>query len=180
MLTNPQELITEFELACNMYGARCPPIRHELVLAPHQRPNVKLSKLAVVYVFSLSDRYGDQVPAGRGRVLKVGHTTQWQRYAHQHYNGHALSTLRGAIASSWVLWPFLGITEFNSKTGENWIREHTDRDHFFIDSDDASYFLYPLELFIRGRVGSVFEGSALCPNPPRTLMGESIPDRRAR
>jgi len=93
-------------------------------------------------------------------VLKVGRVglRSGARFQYMHYNpGSAQSTVAGSLLKSKVLWRYLGITELNSINVGNWIREHTDRDHFYLEAEDES-LLAELERFLRGILGPAFEG----------------------
>jgi hypothetical protein len=127
--------------------------------APH-RPHKLPEDKCAVYVFSLAQAYGKRCPAGPGRVLKVGKAGPKSnaRFQSQHYDpGRAPSTLAAMLVNSKILWPYLGITELTSRQVQDWIRHNTDRDNFYVDSNDA-IVLAELERYIKGRLGPIFEG----------------------
>ena len=134
MLSDPSQLIEEFKHAALRAGIPGPPyrIRHEL-LAPHEQPGLRPGSTAE-YVFSLSDRYGDQVPAGRRRILKVGKVrpNSSARFRSQHYGFSAGSTLAKSIVIYEVLWPWLGIDSLSREAVKPWMLRNLDRDHFYL------------------------------------------------
>jgi hypothetical protein len=116
--------------------------------------------MCAVYVFSLSKNYGDRVPAGRNRILKVGKAGRNSnaRFQSQHYNlSSAPSNLAHSLLETKIFWPYLGIREMSEASVRNWIEEHTDRDNFYLLTNDAS-LLSRFEIYLRGRLGPVFEG----------------------
>ncbi len=135
-------------------------IHHEALPAPHEQPGLP-DGYGAVYAFSLADSYGEGVRAGAGRVLKVGRAgpNSDARFRSQHYGLGAGSTLAGSLLHYRVLWPWLGIDDLTERTVKDWIRQHLDWDHFFVPAGSASLLPTP-EVYIRGRVGSVFEGAA--------------------
>ena len=130
---------------------------HEIIKGPHEPPDLPKGKCAV-YVFSLSE--ANRSSAGPNKVLKVGKVGQnsGPRFKYQHYNpGAANSTLAGAIKNNKILWNYLGVNKHPLDFGE-WIKTNTDRDHFFMDM--ARMDLMPfLEVYIKGVLGPIFEGS---------------------
>jgi len=133
------------------------PVRHQMLRAPHQPPDLP-PRTAAVYVFSLSA--GTQSPAGPGRVLKVGmvNANSGPRFKYQHYKeGSTGSTLAGAVRNNRVLWTYLGVRKPVGGYGE-WLKRHTDRDHFFVDAR-YSEVVPLLEVYLKGQLGPVFEGS---------------------
>jgi hypothetical protein len=58
-----------------------------------------------------------------------------------------------------VLWPWLGIEELNEITTKSWMLKNLDRAHFFVPAGHP-LILASLEVYVRARVGSVFEGAA--------------------
>jgi hypothetical protein len=116
--------------------------------------------MCAVYVFSLSKNYGDRVPAGRNRILKVGKAgcNSNARFQSQHYNpSSAPSNLAHSLLEAKIFWLYLGITEISESKARSWIEENTDRDNFYLSASDASH-LSRLEVYLRGRLGPVFEG----------------------
>lgn len=127
--------------------------------APHQ-PHALPPSRAAIYVFLLSDRYGRHVPAGQGRVLKVGKAGERSnaRFQSQHYGSAAPSTLAKSLATYRTLWPWLGIEEPDLENPRLWMRQHLDRVNIYVPGDRPRV-LSELETYIRARVGSVFEGA---------------------
>jgi hypothetical protein len=157
MIENAQALIADFEAALGAaLGSR---VSHEPQLAPHR--GHKLPKgMCAVYVFSLSKNYGGHVPAGRNRVLKVGKAgcNSNARFQSQHYNpSSAPSNVAHSLLEAKIFWPYLGIVEMSEASVRSWIEQNTDRDNFYLSATDASH-LGRLEIYLRGRLGPVFEG----------------------
>jgi hypothetical protein len=100
------------------------------------------------------------VPAGPGRVLKVGKVgaQSGPRFYSQHYTLSAPSTLAKSLLRYRVLWPWLGITALDEAKVKMWMLANLDRTHFFVPGDRREV-LAELEVLVRARVGSVFEGS---------------------
>lgn len=130
--------------------------------APHKPPPLP-SGWGAIYLFVLSDVFGSGCEAGPHRVLKVGRTSpnSLPRFTYQHYSYKAAgSTLAKSLLRHKVLWPFLGIANLNESTVGDWIRQNTYRLSIFIPAADYPLISPTLETFVRGTLGSVFEGSA--------------------
>lgn len=160
MLINPDKLIDDFIDSFNRHSnirIQRVIISHNLLEAPHMPLSLPKGKCAV-YVFSLTAN--SRYLAGPNRVLKVGKVgaKSAPRFQYQHYKrGSANSTLAGAIESNKILWDYIGIEHNITDFGE-WLKNNTDRDHFFVDGqhyDIASR----LEIYLKGVLGPVFEGS---------------------
>lgn len=131
---------------------------------PH-RPNVAnpgrpRPGFAAVYIFALNANATCE--AGPGRVLKVGRVApnSGPRFQSQHYSpDSAKSTLAGSLIRYPVLWPWLGIADLDASSVRDWMRMNLDRVNLFIPAPQAE-LLPHLEMYVRARVGSVFEGSA--------------------
>lgn len=161
MIRDPQGLIDDFVQAISQVGLGYPrsPIIHEAQPAPH-RPHALPDGKCAVYVFSLSESYGRRYQAGPHRVLKVGKAglKSNARFQSQHYNPRsAPSTLAATLARARILWPYLGIEELSDEQAGGWIRQNTDRDNFYLETDDEE-LLAELERYVRARVGPVVEG----------------------
>ena len=161
MIENPQHLIDEFiEAAIRTGIADQPPdIRHESQRAPH-RPCSLRPRTCAVYIFSLSSSSVPKGGAGTNRVLKVGKAgpRSNSRFLSQHYNPKsAPSTLAGSLLKAMMLWRYLGVAGLDDSTVGAWIREHCDRDNFYLP-DSQNKLLVTLERYLRGRLGPVFEG----------------------
>jgi len=159
MLTNPGDLIQDFLTILNLYyhnKLNKNAISHDLMAAPHLPPKLPSGKCAV-YIFLMNS--ATNAPAGPNRVLKVGkvNPNSGPRFQYQHYKpGSAMSTLAGAIEKYKILWNYLGISHNINNYGL-WIQHNTDRDHFFID-ESLNNIKDLLEIYIKGRLGPVFEG----------------------
>jgi hypothetical protein len=159
MVNDPVALIEEFMQAAAQSGSPCGTITHEHQAAPHA-PHCLPSGMCAVYVFSLCACQGRTCPAGPNRVLKVGKAgpNSNARFQSQHYDAlRAESTLAGSLLKSRLLWTYLGITDINQGNVSEWIKKHTDRDHFFLAATSVKA-LGDLERFIKAKLGPVFEG----------------------
>jgi hypothetical protein len=134
-------------------------ITFERLSAPHRQPQLR-SGSAAVYTFSLSPAYGERVPAGPGRVLKVGKAggQSGPRFYSHHYTVSAPSTLAKSLLRYRILWPWLGIGTLDPSTVKPWMLANLERTHFFVAADRREV-VAELEVFVRARVGSVFEGA---------------------
>lgn len=165
MVENPLLLIKDFVAAlrdkCGLVLSE-DEIVHEHLRAPHSCGDLPPGK-AAVYVFTLTENAS--VPAGLNRALKVGKAGPKSnaRFRYQHYKiRSANSTLAGAIQNNLVLQYYIGLNHFPIDIGR-WIQENTDRDNFFIDRSRKG-ILALFEIYLKGRLGPVFEGSL---NQPR-------------
>ena len=153
------QLLDDFSRACAKQGMVVPDIEHGRALAPHVPPSLRSGKGAV-YVFSLSERWGERSPAGPHRVLKVGKVgaNSNPRFQYQHYNPRSTrSSLASALLQNRVLWPYLGNPSISESNIGDWVKEHLDRDHFFVAAAEADARSM-LEVYLRARLGPVFEG----------------------
>ena len=160
MVEAPDRIIEDF---CRALRGKCGvhadpgEIRHEYLPAPHV-PGDLPSGLGAVYVFTLPG--SSEASAGPHRALKVGKVgpNSNARFRYQHYkSGSARSTLAGAIENNPLLFGFLGIDSLPVNIGD-WIRKNTDRDNFFVNGNRRT-LLSPLEVYMKARLGPVFEGS---------------------
>lgn len=158
MIQEPEALIEGFVKALGEYYDYIideNEIIHEHVPAPHDPPNLKPGKGAI-YVFSLTKN--NTSPAGQNRVLKVGKVgpNSEPRFKYQHYNpDSARSTLAGTLLNSKILWECIGFD--NEAQVGSWLKENTDRDHFFIDGDKGRVISL-MEVYARGILSPIFEG----------------------
>ena len=162
MIKSASNVISGFQSALAQAGLGQLPstIEYEAQPAPHRPHSLPRAKCAV-YVFSLSQTWGSGCPAGPDRVIKVGKAglISNARFQSQHYNPNSAgSTVAGSLIRCRILWPYLGITGLVPKDVGEWIRQHVDRDNFYLDAV-AEQFLRPLETYLCGTFGSVFEGS---------------------
>lgn len=161
MIDNPQELIKDFVLAAK-HGLEIDvaehSIGHDLWRAPHRAKDLPAGHGAV-YIFSLSSR--QTTPAASNRVLKVGKVgpNSNPRFRYQHYkSGSANSTLAGALENNPLLWDYIGFKKSEFGDVGDWIRQYTDRDNFYIP-EATKELIQLLEVYLKARLGPVFEGS---------------------
>ena len=157
MIENPEGLISDFMAALGR--SLTSPIFHESQLAPHHAHKLRPGACAV-YVFSLSENHGRAIAAVGNRILKVGKAGPNcnARFQYQHYHPKSAgSTLAGTLLRTTILWPYLGIPEVDQSGIRRWIEENTDRDNFYLAAADMA-LLGKLEVYLRGRLGPVFEG----------------------
>jgi hypothetical protein len=134
-------------------------VRTETLPAPHSRPLLPPGQ-SVVYVFAISEAHGRSAPCGPGTVLKVGRVGPGnRRFTHSHYNPVAptISTLAQSLAAHPILWPWLGIEHLDTAQIPGWMLASLNRFHFFLPGDRPQVCA-ALEIYVRARVGSVFEG----------------------
>jgi len=167
MMIEPEVLIAEFGDAAARAGIRgwpCP-LRFEKRPAPHQKPVLPAGE-AAVYVFAIGSAYGSSAPCGPGTVLKVGKVAadNPRRFTRSHYRPVAptISTLAQSLLAHPILWPWLGIQQIDAPAVEKWMLDNLDRTHFFMPGDQMAV-RDTLEVYVRGRVGSVFEGASIGP-----------------
>jgi hypothetical protein len=163
VLTDLHELVADFtEVAAKVGLAGWPcEVASEFVPAPHRPPRLPVG-YGAVYVFALSAESGARVPAGPGAGLKVGRVgpKSAARFTSQHYlPSSAHSTLAGSLLTYPVLWPWLGIKKLDAESVKPWMLESLDRAHLYVAAA-AVPILPQLEVYVRARVGSIFEGAA--------------------
>jgi hypothetical protein len=162
MLTDPEAIVAEFAAAASIARVEGWPckIRAEILPAPHQYPRLPPG-FGAVYVFALGSDYGSGTQAGTGAVLKVGRVgpASGPRFTYQHYGSSAPSTLAKSLVRYRIMWPWLGIDELDDSTVKVWMLTHLDRAHFYVAAGHDAV-LASLEVYVRARVGSVFEGAA--------------------
>ena len=163
MVTDPVALIADFRSAAKRHNKdySTSAIESEAVRAPHKPAPLPRGKCAV-YVFSLSAEYGARCAAGAHRVLKVGKAgpNTNARFQSQHYNpGSSPSNLAKSLLHSEFLWAYFGIASLTTGTIGQWIKENTDRDHFYLDAAERNEMLGDLERYLKGVLGPAFEGS---------------------
>jgi hypothetical protein len=161
-MTDPDSLIAHFgvdAMKAGIDGWPCP-LRSEVLPAPH-RPTSLPAASTAVYVFALSATAGQSAPCGIGTVLKVGKVgpNSEARFRYMHYNpGSSNSNLARSLLAHPILWPWLGIEGLSVDSVGGWIRTNLDRTNFFLPAGRLRV-LATLEVYIRARVGSVFEGA---------------------
>ncbi len=165
MMMAPELLVSEFKAdaaRARIEGWPCP-LRWETLPAPHQKPVLPAGE-AAVYVFATSAAYGQEARCGAGTVLKVGKVGPGnkRRFRHSHYVAEArtISTLAQSLLGHPVLWPWLGIKHLDADSVENWMLTNLERTHFFLPGDRVQVRT-ALEIYVRARVGSVFEGVSI-------------------
>jgi hypothetical protein len=152
MLPNPRQLITDFAHVSEIAGVPVNErdIRHESFQAPHQRPKLPRDCCAL-YVFSLT--------TDGSIVLKVGKAgpKSAARFESQHYlPGSCNSNLGKSIVLNKEQWNRLGIPGVEEATIGDWLRNNTDRDHFFLTASPLVVNLF--EVFLHCRLRPLFEG----------------------
>jgi hypothetical protein len=163
VIDDPDALAAEFGDAATRAGIVGWPcmIRTEIRRAPHAQPSLPPG-FGAVYVFALSRDAGRGTPAGNGAVLKVGRVgpNSQARFTSQHYNpASARSTLAGSLIRYRVMWPWLAVHELNVSNVKEWMKNNLDRFHFFVPAGHDEV-IAELEVYVRARVGSMFEGAA--------------------
>jgi hypothetical protein len=164
MLVDPQALVADFAgaaSACAVPGWPCV-VQTEVIRAPQGRQPVLPVGSGAVYVFALSAEAGRRAPAGPGAVLKVGRVgaNSGARFSSQHYSHtSAGSSLAKSLLRYRVMWPWLGIESLDASTVKSWMLQNLDRAHFFVPGEHREV-IAELEVYVRARVGSVFEGAA--------------------
>jgi len=160
MIESPGKLLRDFVQATHLqYGIIIcvDDILHQQLIAPHDPADLPRGKGAV-YAFTLLAN--TTAPAGKNRALKVGKAgpNSNARFRYQHYkSGSARSTLAGAIENNLILLPYIGIEKVPEDIGV-WIKANTDRDNFFVEGNRQDV-LSLLEVYLKGYIGPVFEGS---------------------
>lgn len=164
-MIEPSVLIAEFGDAASKAGVHGWPcsLRFETIEAPHQRPALPPGE-AAVYVFAISSEYGHSAPCGPGTVLKVGMVgpNNHRRFTRSHYNPAApsISILAQSLLGHPILWPWLGIKHLKVEAVDSWMLANLDRTHFFLPGDRVQV-RSSLEIYVRARVGSAFEGVSI-------------------
>jgi hypothetical protein len=163
MTIQPDSLLADFAAAANSATVEAWPckVRPETLLAPHKPPRLPAG-FGAVYAFALGETYGVGTPAGAGRVLKVGRVgpNSSARFTYMHYNTKAAgSTVAKSLVSYKIMWPWLGIATLDDLSVKSWMLTHLDRFHFYVPAGHDTV-LASLEVYVRARVGSVFEGAA--------------------
>jgi hypothetical protein len=160
MLVAPDELIAEFSTAADQLGIDGWPchLEGELISAPHRQTGLRPG-FGAVYAFALSQH--STSAAGAGMVLKVGKagSNSDARFRSQHYTLSAGSSLAKSLLGHRIVWPWLGIDQLDEVTVKPWMLANLDRLHIFVPTR-SPLVLPVLEMYVRARVGSVFEGSA--------------------
>ena len=159
MVEAPDRIIEDF---CHALREKCGEhvspgeIKHEYLRAPHVAGDLP-SGMGAVYVFTLPG--SSEAPAGPHRALKAGKAGPKSnpRFKTQHYRGSAPSTLKDAIENNPILFDILGIDALPMHIGD-WICKNTDRDNFFVDGSRKQLLSF-LDIYIKARLGPVFEGS---------------------
>ena len=165
MMIDPAVLAAEFGEAASKVAIDGWPcrLRFETLPAPHQKPRLPTGDGAV-YVFAIGSAYGSSAPCGPRTVLKVGEVGAGneQRFTRSHYKPSApgISTLAQSLLAHPILWSWLGIQHIDVDTAQGWMLDNLDRIHFFLPGDRAKVRA-ALEVYVRARVGSVFEGVSI-------------------
>lgn len=161
MLIDGDQLVADFSEAAgelDLPGWPCQ-LEHELLPAPHT-PRSLPAGYGAVYAFALGR--ATTSAAGAGMVLKVGKVgpNSNARFQSQHYlPTSAQSNLAKSLLAHPIVWPWLGISGLTPSNVKSWMTGNLDRLHIFVPGDRPDVRSV-LELYVRARVGSVFEGSA--------------------
>ncbi len=150
MLENAPTIIEDFVKIAIIAGIQIDKsqIIHECVLAPHSNIRLKQGHSAI-YVFSRRTH--------KQEVLKVGKVgpNSSARFTSQHYLPESSgSNLSKSLFASRESRPELVGIEAN-QIGQ-WIRENTDRDHFFLVCETSTLSLF--EAYLHCRLRPTFEG----------------------
>lgn len=82
------------------------------------------------------------------------------RFRSQHYSPHSAgSTLAKSLLTYRIMWPWLGIEHLDERNVKSWMLTNLDRMHIFVP-DGHPVVAASLEVYVRARIGSVFEGAA--------------------
>lgn len=160
MLIGPDDLIADFSAAADQIGVDGWPCQldGEILPGPHRQPGLRPG-FGAVYAFALSAHTVSV--AGAGTVLKVGKAgpNSDPRFRSQPYKLSSDSSLAKSLLKYRIVWSWLGIDQLNEATVKPWMLTNLDRLHIFVPA--SSRLMLPLlEMYVRARVGSVFEGSA--------------------
>jgi hypothetical protein len=161
MLIDGAELVADFSNGAgelDLPGWPCE-LEPELLAAPHQPPRLRAG-CGAVYAFALGQKTASA--AGAGMVLKVGKVgpNSGPRFRYQHYSpSSAGSNVAKSLIGHAIVWPWLGIERLDADNVKPWMKANLDRLHIFVPGD-RPLVRSVLELYVRARIGSVFEGSA--------------------
>jgi hypothetical protein len=94
-------------------------------------------------------------------VLKVGKVgpNSNARFRSQHYTTSRRPTLAKSLLAHPIVWAWLGITQLDEASVKPWMLSNLDRLRIYVPAG-APVVLASLEMYVRARIGSVFEGSA--------------------
>lgn len=154
MIDNVQNLISDFVAVAKLAGFSISSvdIEHEMLHAPHHPASLPIGKQAV-YVFSLTN--------ASKLVLKVGKvgSNSNARFLSQHYNPKSSnSNLSKSLLKDQSVWVKLEISDLSEINVGEWIKQNTDRDNFYLNSDFGLPLLSLLEVFLQCRLQPIFEG----------------------
>jgi hypothetical protein len=160
MIMKPEVLISDFTAAVGQLGTDGWPceLKPEYLPAPHRQTGLRPG-YGAVYAFALSAH--STSTAGAGMVLKVGKVGPKSdaRFRSQHYTTSAGSSLAKSLLGYRILWPWLGISQLDQSTAKPWMLANLDRMHIYVPAG-SPLVLAAMEMYVRARIGSVFEGSA--------------------
>lgn len=161
VLIDPDALANDFAMSADKAAINDWPctLHTELLPAPHMPPALRAG-YGAVYAFALADV--SSAPCGAGTVLKVGRVGARSdaRFRSQHYHpGSAGSTLARSLLTYRIMWSWLGIEHLDERNVKSWMLSNLDRMHIFVP-DGHPVVAASLEVYVRARVGSVFEGAA--------------------
>lgn len=161
VLIDPETLVTDFAAAADQAAINGWPcsLRTGFLPAPHTPPALPAG-YGAVYAFAVADT--SSAPCGAGTVLKVGRigARSEPRFKSQHYNPRSAgSTLANSLLTYRIMWPWLGIRHLDDRDVKSWMLVNLDRMHIFVP-DGHPAVAASLEVYVRARIGSVFEGAA--------------------
>jgi len=154
MINNVESLLTDFISVANLagYSIGLPDVVYEVLPAPHHPGNLPMGKQAV-YVFSLANKSQSILKVG-----KVGVNSN-ARFLSQHYNPNSSrSNLAKSLLENIEALGSLGNVDINEANIGTWIKKYTDRENFYLASDQGLLLLSLLEVFMHCRLQPLFEG----------------------
>lgn len=94
-------------------------------------------------------------------ALKVGKAgpNRDARFRSQHCTTSGRSTLAKSLLAHPIVWAWLGIAQLDEASVKPWMLSNLDRLHIYVPAG-ARVVLASLEMYVRARIGNVFEGSA--------------------
>jgi hypothetical protein len=93
------------------------------------------------------------------KLDKAGPNSVARLTSQRYFPGSAWSTLAGSIIRYPFLWPWPGITAKDAASIGSWMTVNLNRLHIFVRQSSPE-LLTTVELYVRVRIGSVYEGSA--------------------
>lgn len=144
------DFITVSPLARSVVSFRVEDVELEFLPAPHCRPRLPPGKMAI-YGFCFD---GEWLKIGR-----AGPNTR-ARYEHQHYNGHANSTLHRSLRQDESMRNIAGLGEDDLRGWTAWIERETSRVNILLPAARNTMLLPSLETYLHRRLRPKYEGRA--------------------